>query len=110
MNRDKAFENLKRTYKYFNETYFDNKLRCSLEFKDIKDDGMTQLLEDGSVKIIIHKDFKGHSDAAAIILLHEMVHVKLKQENYIDTQKGHGLRFHAEIDRLYREGAYGLLL
>jgi hypothetical protein len=108
--RDRILENLRRVYKYFNDTYFNDQLRCSVTFAKINDDGSTQLMSDGSTLIKIHKDFRKHSDAAAIILLHEMVHVKLNQDNYKDTEKGHGLRFHAEIDRLYREGAYSLLL
>ena len=106
-----ALDKLKTAYDFLNDNYFDGKIKCQIKFDKIKDDGVSDFSSKDGKKIIkITNDFKTHPDAAAIVLLHEMVHVKLMSEGYIDLHKGHGLRFHAEIDRLYKQGAYGELL
>ncbi len=44
-----------------------------------------------------------------ILLLHEMVHINFIEDGQ-DPDEGHGLRFQAEIKRLFAAGAYSKLL
>jgi hypothetical protein len=62
---------------------------------------------DGSV--LIPQALSAFEKSCRIVLLHEMVHIRLRVENG-DPDPGHGQRFKAEIDRLFRCGAYGNLL
>jgi hypothetical protein len=59
--------------------------------------------------IIIPRPLTAFAKPCRILLLHEMVHVKLTNENG-DSDPGHGPRFKLEIKRLIGQGAYDNLL
>jgi hypothetical protein len=59
--------------------------------------------------IIIPQPLTAFEKPCRILLLHEMVHVKLGNDNG-DPDPDHGLRFKSEIKRLIEQGAYNNLL
>jgi hypothetical protein len=59
--------------------------------------------------IAISRDITLFHSLTRIALLHEMIHVKLHDENG-NPDEAHGARFKAEIERLIKAGAYSDLL
>lgn len=97
---------LRAYFNILNKAYFNGEVPIPREigFTDMKKyDGEFLLISDNSNNIHIHKDFETHTAPTVIALLHEMVHSKLRAQGY---KREHGVRFCAEIDRLYKEGAY----
>lgn len=77
-------------------------------FADINEDG----LYSSEFGIEIKKNLNSHPDLVMIVLLHEMVHAYLGAVGHVgySHDKGHGGRFHVEIDKLFQKGAYEGLL
>ena len=59
--------------------------------------------------IILPQPLTAFEKPCRILLLHEMVHVKLMNDNG-DPDPDHGMRFKSEIKRLIKQGAYNNLL
>lgn len=104
-NRD-----LKNFFRVMNNRFFNGEIsqRYTVRFKRMKDDG---LHIPSNREIFINEDFRAHGDVAWVILVHEMAHAAL-HPSYIGHKHdgGHGTRFHAKIDELYKLGAYDGLL
>jgi hypothetical protein len=76
----------------------------------IADDAGGQACFDRSNKTLyIEKAVITSEKLSRILLLHEMIHINLIEENG-DPDEAHGDRFQAEIDRLFEAGAYKKLL
>ncbi len=102
---------LRSEYRRLNERFFGGSLPedTTVRFGDLEDED-----EDGYCaedEIVIDKDLRKHGDLASIILLHEMTHLSLgpSYRGY-PSDDGHGMRFQAEIVRLFEAGAYDGLL
>jgi hypothetical protein len=84
-----------------NRKYFKGKLNCSVKFADLSEsenDG--QIIGDD---IEIEATYRRSVSATELILLHELIHAN-------GDIKGHGRKFHKEVNRLYKAGAYKGLL
>lgn len=100
------FKTLKRQF------FFDILIPVTCEFgKPNKDDGDHPFFFgyycSGSQTITVNEAFRGFTNTAIETLLHEMIHVKLVAQGY---RGDHGMRFQAEIVRLFEAGAYEGLL
>lgn len=89
-------------FKLYNKCYFDDRIPQphSIQFSNLdihKACGMTKA---GS--IYIDSGLKKYPRLAEIILIHEAVHLMLGSEYHTS----HGMRFQAELVRLWNEGAY----
>lgn len=100
-------KDLQELFDYFNERFFEDRVRVKVRFGKIKEDGLCD-----TEHITISDTLKRHPDLIAIVLLHEMTHGYLNETGYVGHEQdgGHSTLFHAEIDRLYRAGAYEGLL
>jgi predicted SprT family Zn-dependent metalloprotease len=114
MKRKRDNKWLKKHFDMFNREYFDNTITCCrIRFGIVgkKSDGHFAPEES---EIVISKEMNGHDMIVFMIMLHEMAHRKLWQEGYrggmFTNDPFHGGRWHAEIDRLYKMGAYEGLL
>ena len=106
---------LRGSYDIFNDKYYDNKLPEDIKvFYGTPVDSDDAHWDPVKREIVVNKDLRTHDSLALICLLHEMAHVKMDEECYIGgtTLKDphHGMRYQAEIDRLYKVGAYDGLL
>jgi predicted metal-dependent hydrolase len=59
--------------------------------------------------IIVPQALTAFEKPCRILLLHELVHLNLMNDNG-DPEPDHGLRFKSEIERLIEQGAYNNLL
>lgn len=105
-----SLKQLKIFYDELNERFFNNDLpkRATVKFSDMEEDGLCTCSE----KLIeIHKDLQRHPDLMIVVLLHEMGHLKLS-DDYVGmpTTASHGMRFQAELVRLFKAGAYDNVL
>lgn len=73
------------------------------------DDGVTMY---APPEIVIHQRLKKHPTLSLIVLIHEMAHLAMFVDGYIGyvDDGGHHIRFHAELNRLYKAGIYEGLL
>lgn len=113
MNLTLTNKQLKTAFLNLNDRFFDGKISelTIVKFGDIKEDGLFQSdTQFGCIQI--NKRLKAHPDFVTLVLLHEMVHAYLAAIGHLgyEMDKGHGSRFHVEIDRLYQKGAYEGLL
>jgi hypothetical protein len=62
--------------------------------------------------ISISPGLKNFQSLCYLVLLHELAHAYLEVQGYkgYPGDGGHGMRFQAELDRLYHAGAYDSLL
>jgi Zn-dependent peptidase ImmA (M78 family) len=105
--------NNKQLHKLFvtlNRRFFEGQIPedMSVRFKDVS--GMDGCYTKDN--IVINSNLRNRRTAVMITLLHEMVHAMLHYDSYIGyaEDRGHGTRFQAGIDRLYKAGAYDGLL
>jgi hypothetical protein len=106
---------LRKYFRVYNESYFDNKLLSStiVEFgKTVKNsDGNYRSKEN---RIVINQDIMEHDVLVCICLLHEMAHAKLYLTAYCgganNDDPHHGMLYQAELVRLFNAGAYDGLL
>jgi len=115
---------LRKTFIFLNSRFFENRIPGSLRVEFMKNCGHEDEEKKGTFQtidaffdkardaIFIEEKLKFFPDYAAICLLHEMVHVDLRFQGYEGwpIDKGHGTRFHGEIVRLIKAGAYDGLL
>ena len=100
---------LKKIFNKFNERFFAGRIpNLVVKFSDIKLDGLYRY----TGQILINRGLTKHPALVMIILLHEMAHANLKELGYIGHEEdgGHHTIFFAELDRLYKVGAYEGLL
>ena len=100
---------LRAMFNRFNRMFFNGDLQEPTEIRfdpKLNVDGKTSWRTSGAIWITIHRNFRSHPIMVAIILLHEMVHVKLG----LGYKNSHGIRFGAEIVNLFLAGAYDDLL
>jgi len=96
-----------------NARFFDNRIDPSytIAFKRMRNDGEHIPT---TKTILINSDFKKHGDMAFIVVLHEMAHADLHgyigYEDKTGRGNGHGMRYQAKLDELYKLGAYDGLL
>jgi hypothetical protein len=103
----------------YNKTYFGGKLSRKdiiLEFSQLKKrtlgrtDFWSETKETAKpIALLISKELKSRPIHALITLLHEMCHLKLGPKSHCTVGKK-GTRFHKEIARLFKAGAYKPLL
>jgi len=60
-------------------------------------------------RILIHPSVASYEKICRVLILHELIHSKLYKQ-YNDPDAEEGLRFQAEVKRLWNQGAYGRLL
>ncbi|SRR6266478_9869380 len=99
-------KDVQRAYRRFNKVYFDNKLPKDILVKfdteEELDDAYGEYLE-ADHEILLSEELKTIPDFAYIVLLHEMAHVQVPDNN-------HGFQFAAVINKLYQQGAYDAYL
>ena len=105
---------LKDVYKNFNTRYHDDKLPdVVVRFGTPKKDADAHW-DQSTREIVVNENLKGHDTLCYICMHHEMAHVKLDAEGYkggaVSDDPFHGMRYQAELDRLYKTGAYDGLL
>jgi hypothetical protein len=101
---------LRQQFDKIDERFFDNRLDLiNVQFKDIVPDGMYDMR---TGEITIDSKLRKHITLVLIVLLHEMAHASLDLQGYRGYHEdgGHGGLFQAELDRLYRAGAFDGLL
>jgi hypothetical protein len=101
---------LRQEFDKIDERFFDNRLDLiNVQFKDIAPDGMYNM---NTGEITIDSKLRKHLTLVLIVLLHEMAHASLDLQGYRGYREddGHGMLFQAELDRLYRAGAFDGLL
>lgn len=113
MNSTLTNKQLKTAFLNLNDRFFDGKISelTIVRFGNIKQQGLFQTgTRFGCIQI--NKRLKVHPDFATLVLLHEMVHAHLDSIGHLGyaMDRGHGSRFHVEIDKLYQKGAYEGLL
>jgi hypothetical protein len=107
---------LRTTLKNFNQGFFDGKLNLKhwkIRFGTDRECEYSSACADPLTEtILINENIKLFRSYIAICLLHEISHAILMQEGYVgyDDSGGHSIRFYAEIDKLYKAGAYEGLL
>lgn len=106
---------LKKSFDIYNERYHNCALSSSITVRF----GQTMNAHDAhwdpaAREIVVNKTLETHDSLALICLHHEMAHAKLDLDGYVggtvDKDPHHGMRFQAELDRLYKMGAYDGLL
>lgn len=106
---------LQMSFNIYNERYHDGKLSSSIRaiFGNTHDQNDAHW-DPKTRAIVINKDLADHDTLALICLHHEMAHAKLELDGYVggtlDKDPHHGMRYLAELDRLYKAGAYDGLL
>lgn len=106
---------LKNSYSIYNEKYFDGVLSPSIKvYFGATANNHDAHWEPSTREIVVNKSLRTHDSLALICLLHEMCHSKMDLEGYVGgtttDDPHHGMRYQAELDRLYRVGAYDGLL
>lgn len=96
---------LRRIYNRFNRLYFSNELPDLEIVWEPSDDSMatTHTYEGEPHRLTFDPALRGYRKIIKIVMLHEMIHVQY-------PKIGHGARFKAEIQRLWKLGAYEKLL
>lgn len=94
---------LKRQLNRFNRKWFNGELPEDVNIIWAPVDGAHGCTWPGEKLIHMDPPLQAHVNYRAIVLLHEMAHLKC-------PRAGHGAVFQAEIDRLYAIGAYRGLL
>lgn len=100
-----TIDELSRLYVKYNKTYFGNKLpECAVKWGDITwygtyKDGADAAPLDHLIEIA--RWSQNLPEIAAMTLLHEMAHVKLRNRTH-----GHGILFQKEMQRLAKLGAF----
>jgi len=102
-------KDLREQFLIFNNKFFGGRISTSykVRFAEIEDDG--QELSDAR-EIRINAHLRWHPDLMCVVLLHEMAHADLPEYVGYKHDEGHGMRFQAKLDELYRLGAYDGLL
>jgi SprT-like family protein len=102
---------LQKEFDELNERFFDYRLTAiKIGFKKmIKTDGAFNCIDK---EIKINDGLRNFPVLTSIVLLHEMAHADLDLRGYKGYQSdgGHGMVYQAELDRLYKAGAYDGLL
>lgn len=105
---------LKDVYENFNTRYHEDKLPDVVVRFGSPKKGADAHWDQAKREIIVNKNLMGHDTLCYICMHHEMAHVKLDEQDYqggaVSNDPHHGTRFHVEIDRLYKIGAYDGLL
>ena len=107
---------LRQLFISYNRKFFDGKIRekdTIVEFGSPRDcEGAYAITLAETDEIYINEIVRCLPVCVSISLLHEMAHLILYQNGYEGYTKhgGHQIRFYAEIDRLYKAGAYEGLL
>jgi hypothetical protein len=103
---------LKKTYDSINRDCFDGCLARPAVLRFAKlgnhDEGVCRFFDDGTIHIYIDRFLQKHPNLAEMILIHEMAHQRLGSA--YTRSGGHGMRFQAELVRLFETGAYDELL
>ncbi len=99
---------LRTFFHQYNRQYFGGQLEEPrvIRFADMKSDGLTTTCSQFPTRVEIDRHLRRHASCVKITLLHEMVHLKIGR----DCLKHHGIRFAAELVRLFNAGAYDGLL
>jgi len=106
---------LKKVFTSYNELYYNGSLPSNIKVRFGKPSKNHDAHWDPiNREIVINEDLRDHDKVTLICLHHEMAHVKLDTDRYVGgatvEDPHHGMRFQAEINRLYRMGAYDGLL
>jgi len=105
---------LKKLFEFYNKRYFANRLmtpheicfKSNLQVGRDKCAGAATIFPDNTTALHIDKKLIEFNRLTRMILLHEMAHISAG----LESDEEHNFRWGAEIDRLYREGAYDDLL
>lgn len=106
---------LKRSFDVYNSAYHNDALSSGITviFGTSKK-GVDAHWEPTTRSIVVSEKLRNHDSLALICLHHEMAHAKLALDGYVGgtvvKDRHHGMRFQAELDRLYKAGAYDGLL
>lgn len=99
-------------FEKINDGFFDGRIKLDeLSFASSKRclgaDGISR-----QDTILINDSLRDHGDFAIVTLIHEMIHVDIRQRGYVGYahHEGHHMIFYSEMDRLYRAGVYEGLL
>lgn len=107
---------LQEMFENFNRGFFNSVI--NIPKKNVQF-GTNRKLENGygftnreTNEIFINEEIQFIKSFVTIVLLHEMAHLALYQNGYVgyELHAGHHARFYAELDRLYKAGAYEGLL
>ena len=112
---DRYDRRLKNWFRAYNRAYFENSLPDPkiLRYTELKDAAGVTHYEEGGInrvpqEILIHSALRYFPRISQTILLHEMAHVSINCVG--GCHVFHGMRWQAEILRLFMAGAYEELL
>jgi len=99
---------LQKTFDRLNEQYFSNTLKRPLVimFDCLAEDEEEGLCDSDGIRI--DRSLKEHPDFMILVMMHEMIHWKLR--DWEQDGEDHGPRFQQEKYRLWNLGAYEGLL
>lgn len=121
--RKKKFQlnnkDLRRMFMYNNHRFFNNQIPDHIavvfgkvkHYPDLKD--ASGFYDHSEQKIVIDEVLSSFGKSTETIVLHEMAHARLVMDGYLgntDSGERHGMRFQAEIVRLFNAGSYDGLL
>lgn len=119
-DEDLAWGYRSRRRRYYTKFGLEMPADVTVRFEDFPDsrtipglEGLAEaqmLVIGGHFSIIVKPYLAVVYSAAKIALLHEMAHIRVTLMTNHDRRLRHGKLFQAEIDRLYRLGAYRTLL
>ena len=102
-------KDLQREYRRLNERFFGGQLPMDATVKFSDMDRSDLGLCSGET-IEISNAIKNIDNFVYVVLLHEMAHLSLPEYAGYPSEGGHGMRFQAELVRLFNAGAYDNLL
>lgn len=106
---------LAKSYNRFNSRYYNNMLPSNVTVRfGTPLTGSDAHWDPIAREIVVNSTLRSHDTLVLICLHHEMVHIKMHTEGYVGgttvEDPHHGMRYQAELDRLYKLGAYDGLL
>ena len=106
---------LAKSYTSYNDHYHNNTLPDNITVRFGKPlNGSDAHWDPTAREIVVDTALNVHDALALICLHHEMAHVKMHMDGYVGgtvvEDSHHGMRYQAELNRLYQWGAYDGLL
>ena len=106
---------LAKSYTSYNDHYHNNTLPDNITVRFGKPlNGSDAHWDPTAREIVVDTTLNVHDALALICLHHEMAHVKMHMDGYVGgtvvEDSHHGMRYQAELNRLYQWGAYDGLL
>jgi len=106
---------LRKQFLHMNHRFFADRIpfNVKVEFGDLKEQRANGIWNLPLGQLVIDNTMKKVGELLILqILIHEMIHADLEYQHYkgYPNDAGHGMRFQAELVRLWNDGAFDGLL